>query len=47
MHLPITESAAKREVTLPLYPTMSDEQVELVITSVKAALVEGEKAVAE
>jgi dTDP-4-amino-4,6-dideoxygalactose transaminase len=45
VHLPITESAAKREVTLPLYPTMSDEQVELVITSVKTALVEGKKAV--
>jgi dTDP-4-amino-4,6-dideoxygalactose transaminase len=43
VHLPITESAAQREVTLPLYPTMRDEQVELVITSVKAALVEGEK----
>jgi dTDP-4-amino-4,6-dideoxygalactose transaminase len=44
VHLPITEVVARREVTLPLYPTMSDEQVELVITSVKAALAEGDKA---
>ena len=43
VHLPITEGAAKREVTLPLYPTMSNEQVELVITSVRDALVEGKK----
>jgi dTDP-4-amino-4,6-dideoxygalactose transaminase len=46
VHLAITESVAKREVTLPLYPTMSDEQVEMVTTSVKVALVEGKKAVA-
>jgi dTDP-4-amino-4,6-dideoxygalactose transaminase len=46
VRLPITEVVARREVTLPLYPTMRDEQVELVITSVKAALVEGKKTVA-
>jgi dTDP-4-amino-4,6-dideoxygalactose transaminase len=43
VRLPITENAARREVTLPLYPTMSDEQVELVITSVKAALAESRR----
>jgi dTDP-4-amino-4,6-dideoxygalactose transaminase len=36
--LPITERAAAREVTLPLYPGMSDDQLSLVIASVQAAL---------
>jgi dTDP-4-amino-4,6-dideoxygalactose transaminase len=36
--LPETESAAKREVTLPLYPTMSDNDVELVVSAVRGAL---------
>jgi dTDP-4-amino-4,6-dideoxygalactose transaminase len=36
--LPITEDVAAREVTLPLYPTMSDEQVDLVIAAVLVAL---------
>jgi len=36
--LPITEDVAAREVTLPLYPTMSDEQVEIVIAAVLSAL---------
>jgi len=36
--LPITEDVAGREVTLPLYPTMSDEQVDVVIASVLSAL---------
>lgn len=36
--LPITEEAARRAVTLPLYPTMTDEQVSLVIGAVRAAL---------
>ncbi len=35
IQLPLTEASAAREVTLPLYPTMSHEQVELVITSVR------------
>jgi dTDP-4-amino-4,6-dideoxygalactose transaminase len=43
VRLPITEAAAKREVTLPLYRTMSDDQVELVIASVKTALAKGKK----
>jgi dTDP-4-amino-4,6-dideoxygalactose transaminase len=38
LRLPLTEQVAQREVTLPLYPAMSDAQVELVIESVKAAL---------
>ena len=37
-HLPITEEMARREVTLPLYPTMSDKQLELVITAVESEL---------
>lgn len=36
--LPETEEAARREVTLPLFPTMSDEQVSLVVESVITAL---------
>jgi dTDP-4-amino-4,6-dideoxygalactose transaminase len=36
--LPLTEDAASREVTLPLYPTMCDEQVHWVAQAVKEAL---------
>ncbi len=36
--LPFTEEAAAREVTLPLYPTMRDEQVEWVAQAVKETL---------
>ena len=36
--LPRTEDAAFREVTLPLYPTMSDEQLELVINNVTGVM---------
>jgi dTDP-4-amino-4,6-dideoxygalactose transaminase len=38
VRLPATEAAAAREVTLPLYPTMRDEQVELVIEAVREGL---------
>jgi dTDP-4-amino-4,6-dideoxygalactose transaminase len=39
--LPLTETAASREVTLPLYPSMKDEQVHLVVSAVcKSLLVE-------
>ncbi len=36
--LPTTEAAAAREVTLPLYPTMSSRVVDIVLSSVKSAL---------
>lgn len=36
--LPYTDEVSKREVTLPLYPTMSDAQLELVIAAVENAL---------
>lgn len=36
--LPVTESIAAREVTLPLYPTMNDGAVELVISAVRQSL---------
>jgi len=36
--LPVTEDVSKREVTLPLYPTMSDSQVDLVISAVGRAM---------
>ncbi len=31
--LPVTEAVAAREVTLPLYPTMSDEEVDYVLST--------------
>jgi dTDP-4-amino-4,6-dideoxygalactose transaminase len=36
--LPCTEDVAGREVTLPLYPTMKDHQIEIVIQVAKEAL---------
>jgi dTDP-4-amino-4,6-dideoxygalactose transaminase len=36
--LPLTEEVAAREVTLPLFPTMSDEQVEWVAQAIKETL---------
>jgi dTDP-4-amino-4,6-dideoxygalactose transaminase len=36
--LPLTEEVAEREVTLPLYPTMRDEQVEWVVQAIKETL---------
>ena len=36
--IPITDAIAARELTLPLYPTMSNEDVELVVRSVQNAL---------
>jgi dTDP-4-amino-4,6-dideoxygalactose transaminase len=32
--LPLSEELASRQVTLPLYPSMKDEQIELVIQAV-------------
>jgi dTDP-4-amino-4,6-dideoxygalactose transaminase len=36
--LPITEDIAAREVTLPLYPTMTDENVWMVVNAMAQAL---------
>ncbi len=36
--LPVTDEVAQREVTLPLYPTMTDEQVAWVVQAAKEAL---------
>jgi len=36
--LPVTDEVAQREVTLPLYPTMTDEQVAWVVQAAKKAL---------
>lgn len=36
--LPVSDEVAEREVTLPLYPTMSEEQVGWVVQAAKAAL---------
>ena len=38
IHLPKTESTAQRQVTLPLYPTMSEDQINLVISAVQDAV---------
>ncbi len=38
MRLPITETIGDREVTLPLFPTMSEEQTAWVIEAVKVSL---------
>jgi dTDP-4-amino-4,6-dideoxygalactose transaminase len=38
--LPLTEEAAAREVTLPLYPTMREEQVEYVVRAARNILKE-------
>jgi dTDP-4-amino-4,6-dideoxygalactose transaminase len=36
--LPKTEDVAKRELTLPLFPTMGDEDVDTVISAVRGSL---------
>ncbi len=36
--LPITEAAMEREITLPIYPTMSEEDVDYVCGAVEASL---------
>jgi dTDP-4-amino-4,6-dideoxygalactose transaminase len=38
IHLPETEDVAAREVTLPLYPSMDEEKVQLVAGTIKKAL---------
>jgi dTDP-4-amino-4,6-dideoxygalactose transaminase len=38
LSLPLTEALASRQVTLPLYPGMNDEQVEWVIEAVIRAV---------
>ena len=37
--LQVTEDIANREVTLPLYPLLTDDQVKLVVQSAQKALV--------
>ena len=38
VRLPITEDAGLREVTLPLFPTMTDQQIAAVVAAVRAGL---------
>jgi dTDP-4-amino-4,6-dideoxygalactose transaminase len=38
VRLPVTEEAGRREVTLPLFPTMTGEQIDAVIGAVHSAL---------
>jgi len=37
-NLPVTEDVAKREITLPLYPAMSNDDVLVVVSAVQASL---------
>ena len=37
-NLPVTEDVAQREITLPLYPAMSNEDVIVVVSAVQASL---------
>ncbi len=34
LHLPVTESFASRELTLPLYPSLSEAQIDTIVSSV-------------
>jgi len=43
-HLPVTEAIGRREVTLPLYPTMSAADVAYVVDSVKEAILAARRA---
>jgi dTDP-4-amino-4,6-dideoxygalactose transaminase len=36
--LPVTEDIAKREITLPLYPAMNNDDVYVVVSAVQASL---------
>jgi dTDP-4-amino-4,6-dideoxygalactose transaminase len=38
-HLPVTEDVGRREVTLPLFPTMTEQQVAYVVDTIKDCLV--------
>ncbi|OGO21150.1 MAG: DegT/DnrJ/EryC1/StrS aminotransferase [Chloroflexi bacterium RBG_16_48_8] len=40
IHLPVTETIGKREVTLPLFSRMTEAQVEMVVEGVKGAVEE-------
>ena len=37
-HLPLTEYVGRREVTLPLFPTMEEQHVEYVVGAIKEYL---------
>lgn len=39
--LPVTEAVASREVTLPLYPTLTESAVDMVVQAVRDALLQG------
>ena len=34
-HLPLTEYVGRTEVTLPLFPTMEEQQIEYVVNAIK------------
>lgn len=38
LRLPMTEAAGDREVTLPLFPTMTERQIEYVVEAIRSAL---------
>jgi len=41
--LPFTEDVSSREVTLPLYPTLTDKAIEIVVRAAQDALIESAK----
>lgn len=40
VRLPVTEEVGRREVTLPLFPTMTEHQIALVVAAVRSGLAE-------
>ena len=44
-HLPLTEYVGRREVTLPLYPTMEEQQIEYVVNAIKSYLAQNRETI--
>jgi dTDP-4-amino-4,6-dideoxygalactose transaminase len=42
IHLPLTEHVGRTEVTLPLFPSMEEQQVDYVVKCVKGYLTRGQ-----
>jgi dTDP-4-amino-4,6-dideoxygalactose transaminase len=38
VHLPVSERLAERTLSIPLYPTLTDDEIETVISAVRAAV---------
>lgn len=44
-HLPLTEYVGRREVTLPLFPTMEEQQIEYVVNAIKSYLAQNRETI--